>query len=123
MTLTDGKEFTAEFPDAAGSHFDGCLTLEGTQQLMVLFSASRNAGTSLCCPGKRHLRTFCDCTEHPVQVVLTMTVSVAICLPLWCRRRYPVRTPLPMLSSFGESFMRTQASFTDFIPQQLRFLR
>ena len=81
MTLTDGKEFTTKSPHAAGSHFDGGLTLEGTQQLMVLFSASRDAGTSSCCPGKRHLRTFCDCTEHPVQVVLTMTVSVAICPP------------------------------------------
>jgi hypothetical protein len=61
---------------------DGGLTLEGTQQLMVLFSASRDAGASPCCPGKRHLKTFCDCTEHPVQVVLTMTVSVAIFSPL-----------------------------------------
>ena len=81
MTLTDGKNLQQNLLTQLAHVLDRCLTLEGTQQLMVLFSASRDAGTSSCCPGKRHLRTFCDCTEHPVQVVLTMTVSVAICLP------------------------------------------
>ena len=54
------------------------LTDDGTEQLMVLLSASRDAGTSMSCPGKRHLRLFCDWTWHPVQVVLMVTTSVAI---------------------------------------------
>ena len=68
---------------------DRGLTLEGTQQLMVLLSESTDAGTSMPCPGKRHLRLFWACTEQPSHVVLTITVSVAIspgqiCFALSC---------------------------------------
>ena len=68
---------------------DRGLTLEGTQQLMVLLSESTDAGTSTPCPGKRHLRLFWACTEQPSHVVLTITVSVAIspgqiCFALSC---------------------------------------
>ena len=57
---------------------DRGLTLEGTQQLIVLLSKSTDAGTSTPCPGKRHLRLFWACTEQPSHVVLTITVSVVI---------------------------------------------
>ena len=68
---------------------DRGLTLEGTEQLMVLLSKSTDAGTSTPCPEKRHLRLFWACTEQPSHVVLTITVSVAIssgqtCFALSC---------------------------------------
>ena len=116
MTLTDGKEFTAESPDAAGSRFDRCLTLEGH---------AAADGVILCVQGRRYIimLPWETASEDFLRLHRASCAGCAdndrlcrhLSTPLVCRRKYPVRTPLPMLSSFGESFMRTQASITDFI--------